>query len=106
MVRKNANGAVAGEQLDLIPELGDSPEHKDLLRRAKLYANGVTNRDELLKTNKAEVDGLMQKVIEQMHNCGLTKFKHEGFSVELVAGKEKVKLKIEAGEDEEPTDDE
>ncbi len=90
----------AGEQQALFPELDDAnPAHKELMKRARKYAKEKVQRDELLKTNKDEVDGLMEKVLEQMHACDLKKFKHESTTYELVAGREKVKLKIDTSDD-------
>ncbi len=97
----------ANEQQDLWPELDNNrSDHKELMKRARKFAKGKVERDELLKTNKEEVDGLMEKVVEAMHQCGLKKFKHEGICVEIITGKEKVKLKIDTDEDEEEEDSE
>jgi len=85
----------------LFPELDDdNAEHKELMKRARKYVKEKAARDEELTSNKQFVDGLMDKVIEQMHACDITKFKHGDLTVEVIPGKEKVKYKIDTSDDE------
>lgn len=112
MSRTKSAPAVADEtdhngQYLAFPELeAANPDHKELIRRAKKYSKGKVERDELLKSNKEEVDELMQGVLEQMEVCKLPKFKHGGTLYEEVKGKAKVKLTIDtSSEDDEGDDD-
>lgn len=84
----------------LFPEIDAAkPKEKELLRLARAYHRTKSERDELLSTAKAKVDGAMDKVIAQMHECGIEKFKHGDLVCELVASKEKVQVKLLPDED-------
>lgn len=96
-----------GEQAEMFPDLDNTkPEQKELLKRARKYAREKTALDSLLKENKSQVDGFMQKVIEQAHICEINKFKFGGIEFEIITGTEKVKIKIDTDDGEEADGDE
>lgn len=73
-------------QIDLI----EGRELKDIEDAALSYAE---NRDERMNALKEEVD-LKKKLIDLMHKHKLNTYRHNGINIDLVAEKEKVKVKI------------
>jgi hypothetical protein len=81
----------------MFPELDDSPEHKDILKRAKRLINIRDKRKEALVESKAKEDAEQKVLVEAMHKANLTGFNHKGVKVEIVESSEKVKAKLETG---------
>lgn len=80
----------------MFPEIDTTdPHQKALLAAAKRLAKLKGERETLLSTSKEKVDGQMQKVIGLMHECRLTKFRHQGVTAEIIASKEKVEVEID-----------
>ena len=89
----------------MFPELDTTrPEQKKLLADAKKYGKMLAARAVLMKDDKEKCDTQMGKVIEGMHACKITKFKHGDVKVELNPGKEKVTVKLD-DEEAEPDED-
>jgi hypothetical protein len=98
-------GVAVEEDVILFPELDTrKPEHKRLLKLAKTLAKERADRAALLGVSKEKVDAAEGKVIAQMHECGLKKFRYDGVTTEIIDGKEKCTVAIE-DEDEEAADD-
>lgn len=93
------------EQAEMFPELDEAkPEQKELMRLAKRFGKAKADRDALLSTAKEKMDGAREKLIAQMHECNITKFKHKGVKAELFEQAEKVTVEIDgddaSGDDE------
>lgn len=94
-----------GDQTIMFPELDDSPEHKALMKSVRKFVKVKQNRDEVLGTQKQECDKAMEDVIVKMKAANISKFHHQSLSVEIIPGKEKVKVKMDPEEGDDPDDE-
>lgn len=95
-----ASAMIEDEQVEMFPELDTSkPKQKLLLKESRRFAKMKADRDALLSNNKEKVDAQMDKVVALMHENGMSKFRHEGVTVEVFTRKEKVLVKIAGDSD-------
>lgn len=88
------------EQGELFPELEkDNPDHQKLLKAAKKFYKDKAARETLLKENKQHVDGLMEKLLNLMHEAGIKKFRYGDITTEIIPSKEKALVKMDPAED-------